>query len=738
MKKTLSIASAAVFTAGILGCSFIPGSASDAVTVKINGETVNFETQPIIEDGITFVPMRAIFEALGAEVEWDQQTQTVTAVNDTDTMVLKIGSTVMSINGVDSTMAAAPVNEEGYVLVPVRAVSEGLGVSVDWDENLKTVLISSKSADSDEWKSNIGEINLDSMEVSGDGAEVDGNVISITKGGDFTVTGTLSDGMIYVNSEEKVKLRLSGVSITNSTGPAIYFNNAKKAFITITAGTENYLSDTESNTEKAVLFSRGDLEIKGGGSLVVNGNHDHGIASNDDIKIEEGNIIVNAVNDGIHANNTIEILGGSIDVTSEGDGIQAEEDLIIADGALNIITTGEVEENTLYAQTTQSESSASSKGIKAETAVTVSGGKVNINSTDHAFHCSGDINITGGEMTLDSSSGKGISGHGDVTVYDGTINISQCTEGIESKAVLTVNGGNIDIISSDDGLNAGGGSSGFGGGMGGGRERSGGFGGERDIDASIPQSIPESMNGMTPPDRILDGNGIDGEAGTNRRDMLPPDMSEDNGNMSAPPDMPEDNRNMSVPPDMQSGTSTDSGTHEIVINGGNITIDAKGDGIDSNGNIIINGGCILVNGPVSNGDGALDSGDFNSSILINGGEVVAIGSSAMAETADEASAQNTVKITLDNQTAGTVYEVRDGEGAILMSNTSKKEFSSIIYSSSKLETGKTYYIYCDNELMHDITISSASVSAGSAAFGMNSGKGGANRGIRGAGGQIQG
>ena len=68
--------------------------------------------------------------------------------------------------------------------------------------------------DGEEWKNNTGEINLDNMSVTGSGIIVDGNTVKITDGGDFTVSGTLADGMIYVNAEEKVKLRLSGASIS--------------------------------------------------------------------------------------------------------------------------------------------------------------------------------------------------------------------------------------------------------------------------------------------------------------------------------------------------------------------------------------------------------------------------------------------------------------------------------------------------------------------------------------------
>ena len=94
----------------------------------------------------------------------------------------------------------------------------------------------------EEWKSNLGTINLSTLQVSGTGVAVDGNIIRITAGGDFTVTGTLDNGKIVVSTTERVKLRLSGASITCNNDSAIFVEQSDKTFITMEKGTSNTIS----------------------------------------------------------------------------------------------------------------------------------------------------------------------------------------------------------------------------------------------------------------------------------------------------------------------------------------------------------------------------------------------------------------------------------------------------------------------------------------------------------------
>lgn len=222
---------------------------------------------------------------------------------------------------------------------------------------------------------NVGEIDLTTLSVSGLGITVSGNRVEITQGGDFTVTGENTDCMIYVNTSDKVKLRLSGVNIKSSQGPAIFFDNVDKGLITITENTENYVEDSSDYTDidaKSAIFSNDDLEIKGNGTLTVTGNYKHAIASDDDIVIENGiiNITSNGT-DGIHVNNTFSMTGGTLNISALSDGIQAEEDIVIDSGTINVFKSEE--------------------GLESGTTLTINGGEINITSTDDGFNSGGSI-----------------------------------------------------------------------------------------------------------------------------------------------------------------------------------------------------------------------------------------------------------------------------------------------------------------------------------------------------------
>ena len=118
-----------------------PPAPDSTISVYINGTKIQFDQPPILDNGRTLVPLRAIFEALGAEVSWDSNTQTVTAIKGSTQISLQIGSTQLYVNGKVTTLDVPAKLINSSTLVPVRAVSEAFGCKVDWDQDTQTVLI---------------------------------------------------------------------------------------------------------------------------------------------------------------------------------------------------------------------------------------------------------------------------------------------------------------------------------------------------------------------------------------------------------------------------------------------------------------------------------------------------------------------------------------------------------------------------------------------------------------------
>jgi N-acetylmuramoyl-L-alanine amidase len=103
-------------------------------SVILNGRQLQFEVEPRIENGRTLVPLRAIFEAMGASVEWDESTRTVTAYNSSTTVVLPIGSTNPTVNGKTWLLDVPAKIVNDRTLAPLRFVGEAFGGTVEWNE----------------------------------------------------------------------------------------------------------------------------------------------------------------------------------------------------------------------------------------------------------------------------------------------------------------------------------------------------------------------------------------------------------------------------------------------------------------------------------------------------------------------------------------------------------------------------------------------------------------------------
>ncbi len=494
--------------------------------------------------------------------------------------------------------------------------------------------------------------------------------ITIDSDGVYYLSGSIVDGNVVINTSGNVKLVLDNVTITNSSGPAIYIKNANMVVISTSSDSVNTLSDGstysssyDSDVEGAI-YSKDDLVLEGDGSLVINGNMGDGIVGKDNIKINSGtyritssddgirgvdsiyivsaNMDINALGDGIKSTNEndsclgyVKIINGSFNVVAGNDGIQAESKLLIDNGTFNITTGGGASNSSNKSSSfNRSVSSDSAKGIKAGDNIVISNGSFELNTLDDAIHSNNYILISGGSYSI-LSLDDGVHADSNLVIDDGNICISKSYEGLEANNI-TINGGDISITSSDDGINAAGGSDG---------------------------------------------------SSTNRSGASP---------------------NMSY-----------SSNAMIIINSGNIVINANGDGIDSNGSIYVNGGNIYVNGPEDDGNGALDyDGDF----VITGGEIIAISSSGMAQGIGNNSTQYGMLVYLSNTyDNGSVISIRDSNGEEIISYTSMKSFSSIVFSSDKLTKGNVYSVYINDSLYTSVTINDINTVSGRQ---MGMGKGG--------------
>lgn len=559
---------------------------------------------------------------------------------------------------------------------------------------------------------------------------IDGQTVTITQAGTYQIAGTLGDGALIVESGEnaKITLVLGGVSIKNSTGAAIQIATADDVTIELAEGTTNVLQSGEevdiaaaTEGEEAsggALQSKVDLKIKGKGSLTVLGYLNNGIHCTKDLKIKSGNISVTALGHGIKGKNSVTVSGGTVTVTSgkdgitsdeteneekgfvtiedgeiiitsAGDGVSAETTLTVTGGVISIISGGgsaNAQQKTDnmrdwwdFDNSASDDDSASCKGLKAGKAMMISGGSITIDAQDDALHTNGDMTISGGECIL-STGDDGAHAALSLTVLDGKITVLTSYEGLEANQI-TLAGGDLDITATDDGINANGGSNGFSGGFG------GGFGGGRG-------GMGGSFGG-----RRNDTNNQSG-------DMTPPD----NNNMTLP-----DNSNMQTPSD-----DTTDKQPVLLITGGKITVNADGDGLDSNGDLRVEGGDITVNGPSNGGNGALDIGTENGGAgVIAGGTLIALGASSMAENFDSTSTQCAFLVTMNSFGAGETITITDSQGTVLYTGLTVKSANSVVFSSADLVVGETYTV--------TIGSTSATVTQSSTVVGSTNGFGGFGR-----------
>lgn len=494
----------------------------------------------------------------------------------------------------------------------------------------------------------------DKISVNGSGAVVSGSTVTIQSGGVYVVAGSLADGQIAVNSNDKntVKLVLNGVNLNNLSTSPIYVQNAERTIITLAANTITTVTDgsayiqadSSSDEPNAAIFSCDDLTINGTGSLTVNSNYKNGIMCNDDLKIVTGTVTVKSVGDGIKGKDSVAVRDGNITVTAGGDGIQSSNDtdttkgwVYIANGNIQItsaldgiqgescvdiengnisLNSGGGSQNGINhtpaapgVNQTQASSTAddteSAKGIKAKTNIIIAGGNIVANTADDSIHSNNSIAVKGGVLTIDSGD-DGIHADTSLVFNGGSVNVNRSYEALES-AAISINNGDFHLNASDDGINTSGGS---------------------------------------------DGSSVNGRPGQN--------------NFNA------------------------SDGSKLTIAGGYIYVNAQGDGIDVNGDWVMTGGQVIVNGPIDNGNGALDC---NGTFALDGGFLVAAGSAGMAEAPDTVSTQASVKLNLGTQSAGTLVRLEDAQGNAILTFAPEKNYASVVVSTPEMKQGSTYSVY---------------------------------------------
>ncbi len=135
----------------------------------------------------------------------------------------------------------------------------------------------------------------------------------------------------------------------------------------------------------------------------------------------------------------------------------------------------------------------------------------------------------------------------------------------------------------------------------------------------------------------------------------------------------------------------------LFINGGNIVIDASGDGIDSNGDITMSNGLVIIHGPTENTDGAID---YDGTFRFTGGLLVAVGSVAWARAPSETSTQNALLLNFASvQQAGQIIHIQNSTGEGMLTFAPRKVYQSLTFASAEIRTGETYQVYLGDSAM---------------------------------------
>lgn len=265
----------------------------------------------------------------------------------------------------------------------------------------------------------------------------------------YTLSGTSTDGEFYMSGSYKATVELGGLTLTNATpvysGAAVHIQNGKRIKVKVITGTTNSLVDAAGGSQKGCLYIKGHAEFAQQGTLNVVGNVKHAIKAGEYITLKNATLnITSAVGDGISCNQFFLMESGSVTINGMGDdGIQCDLD--------GTESTGETADH-------EDEDSGN---------IYIEGGTININCSAIAakgIKAAGDMNISGGDITV-ATSGKGmwdtddletkaacgLSADGNMNISGGTLNLTSTGsggKGMKCDSVLTITDGTITVTTS--------------------------------------------------------------------------------------------------------------------------------------------------------------------------------------------------------------------------------------------------------------------------------------------------
>ena len=508
---------------------------------------------------------------------------------------------------------------------------------------------------------------------------------SIATSGTYLITGTvnLTEAISFTKKATSVHLIIKDATINITDDKAISSKNDLE--ITFLGNSTITNSLGENNSNENLIKCGGNLTINGCGNVTLSSTKS-GIKVDGLCNLFGAGITINATSHGVSASR-IYVDGSTLNITSTKDGLHAEIDYDELEDASTV--EYDINNGYIYIKSGNITINSVEDGIQADTFVRIDGGIINITTNGGA-----PTRIT--EQSSDNASGKGIkAGYIDynlatdpdtdidfeseeyaIIINDGDITINSNDDAIHSNGYFIINGGTATITTGDDGMHA---------------ETVAEFNGGT-------YTITNSYEGFEGAKVNITGGNLyitSQDDGINAADGSETRMGVGNSNCY------------------------------MYISGGTITVNALGDGIDSNNAILITGGTIYVDGPTNGGNGSLDS---ETGIVVNGGQLIAVGALGMVETPASNSKQYSINYTSKSTlSANTNIKLVDSNNDVVIEYTTLKTSQSIIISSSKLVKGSSYKLYINNNLTETITISNIITTAGASNQGFGGPGGGGFR-----------